>query len=95
MWPTIRVTPAPTNIVWVLRGEPEGWRVVGMVSQVYADQPPLILNFEDPDDMPYKKQLLDEAESGKQAAGEPGRSVARNQQAKRAAELSCVANANF
>jgi hypothetical protein len=57
------------NIIWVLRGESEGWRIVGMVTKVYPDQPPLVLNFEDPDDMTRKMQLLDAAEHG-QASGD-------------------------
>lgn len=56
-------------IIWVLRGESEGWRIVGMVTKVYPDQPPLVLNFEDPDDMTRKMQLLDAAEHG-QAVGD-------------------------
>jgi hypothetical protein len=46
------------DIIWVLRRESEGWRIAGMVTKVYPDQPPLILNFEDPEDMLRKQQLL-------------------------------------
>jgi hypothetical protein len=46
------------DIIWVLRRESEGWRIAGMVTKVYSDQPPLILNFEDPEDMLRKQQLL-------------------------------------
>jgi hypothetical protein len=46
------------DIIWVLRHETVGWRIAGMVTKVYSDKPPLILNFEDPEDMLRKQQLL-------------------------------------
>ena len=46
------------QIIWVLRKEIEGWRIAGMVMRVYADEPPLIYNFEDPEDMLRKQELM-------------------------------------
>lgn len=46
------------SIVWVARLDPEGWRVVGMAMKVFDDLPPLLLNFEDPDDMIAKQELV-------------------------------------
>jgi len=46
------------NVVWVVRLDPEGWRVVGMAMRVFDDMPPLLLNFEDPEDMLTKQQLV-------------------------------------
>ncbi|MEO1992815.1 MAG: hypothetical protein ABGW78_12825 [Pirellulales bacterium] len=46
------------NVVWVVRLDPEGWRVVGMAMRVFDDMPPLLLNFEDPEDMLAKQQLV-------------------------------------
>ena len=48
------------NIVWVVRLDPEGWRVVGMAMNVFDDMPPLLLNFEDPDDMIAKQEMVAE-----------------------------------
>jgi hypothetical protein len=63
------------DIVWVLRHEAEGWRIAGMVTTIYPDQPPLVLNFEDPEDMLRKQQLLHEGtdadRSQSQPSGEP------------------------
>jgi hypothetical protein len=40
------------EIVWILRRETGGWRVAGMATRVFESDPaPLVLNFEDPDDM--------------------------------------------
>jgi hypothetical protein len=52
------------EIVWGVRQEPEGWRIVGMVLQVLPNEEPLVLNFEDPDDMIRKQQLLHDREVG-------------------------------
>jgi hypothetical protein len=46
------------NVVWVVRLDPEGWRVVGMAMRIFADLPPLLLNFEDPEDMLAKQELV-------------------------------------
>jgi len=52
------------EIVWGVRHEPEGWRIVGMVLQVLPNEEPLVLNFEDPDDMIRKQQMLHDREVG-------------------------------
>ncbi len=46
------------NVVWVVRLDPEGWRVVGMAMKVFDDLAPLLLNFEDPEDMVAKQELV-------------------------------------
>lgn len=46
------------NVVWVVRLDPEGWRVVGMAMRVFDDMAPLLLNFEDPEDMLAKQELV-------------------------------------
>lgn len=53
--------PVTDEILWALRREKEGWRIGGMATHVFADQPPVILDFEDPEDM-QRKQLLVEQE---------------------------------
>lgn len=65
------------EILWVLRREREGWRIGGMATKIFEDQPPLLLDFEDPVDMRRKQQLA-EAELERRArqaaadqAGEP------------------------
>jgi hypothetical protein len=52
--------PHTDDIVWMLRKEPEGWRIAGMATTVFEDEPPLLLNFEDPQDMQRKQQLAEE-----------------------------------
>ena len=53
------------EIVWGVRHEPEGWRIVGMVLQILPNEDALVLNFEDPEDMIRKQQLLHDREAGK------------------------------
>lgn len=46
------------NVIWVCRLDPEGWRVVGMAMRIFPDLPPLLLDFEDPEDMLAKQQMV-------------------------------------
>ena len=48
------------NVIWVCRLDPEGWRVVGMAMRIFPDMPPLLLDFEDPEDMLAKQRLVAE-----------------------------------
>ena len=43
------------EIVWILRRETAGWAIAGFATRVFEDQPPLILNFEDPLDLQRKR----------------------------------------
>jgi hypothetical protein len=48
------------TLVWMLRREEGGWRIAGLGTMVFPDQPPLFLNFEDPEDMLRKQQLTED-----------------------------------
>ncbi len=48
------------TIVWILRKDPEGWRIAGMGTKLFDDSPPLLLNFEDPEDMIRKQRMAEE-----------------------------------
>lgn len=53
------------EIVWGVRHESEGWRIVGMVLQLSSkEEDYIVLNFEDPDDMMRKQQMLHDREVG-------------------------------
>ncbi|HEV3138010.1 MAG TPA: hypothetical protein VGZ26_08895 [Pirellulales bacterium] len=52
--------PHTDRIVWILRKGAQGWRIAGMTTKVFADQEPIILNFEDPADMLRKQQLAED-----------------------------------
>ncbi len=67
------------NVIWVVRLDPEGWRVVGMAMRIFEDMPPLLLNFEDPEDMLAKQAMVAEeltrratGSSGPRTAEKPG-----------------------
>jgi hypothetical protein len=57
--------PHTNEFVWALRRQPEGWRVAGVAVQMFPNQPPLLLDFEDPADM-LRKQQMAEAEFQRQ-----------------------------
>jgi hypothetical protein len=46
--------------IWVVRRESNGWRIAGVAAQVFPGEPPLLLNFEDPQDMIRKQQWVRE-----------------------------------
>ncbi len=48
------------NAIWVLRKEAQGWRIVGVAATVFPGEPPLLLNFEDPEEMAKKQQWVRE-----------------------------------
>ncbi len=49
---------AEEHILWVLRREAAGWRIAGMAPSIFPDEPPLLLNFEDPEEMFEKLQRV-------------------------------------
>ena len=63
------------NVVWAVRLDPEGWRVAGMATKIFDDLPPLLLNFEDPDDMIAKQEMvaLELQKRAQQAAAQPAK----------------------
>jgi hypothetical protein len=67
------------QILWILRKEAEGWRVAGMATKVFEDSLPIILNFEDPQDM-LRKQKLAEEEMNRRATAAAADSQAKKQQ---------------
>jgi hypothetical protein len=58
--------PHSDTIVWLLKQQPDGWRIMGMGTKVFEDMDPLYLNFEDPADMQRKQQAF-EAELARRA----------------------------
>jgi hypothetical protein len=59
------------NVIWVVRLDPEGWRVVGMAMRVFDDMPPLLLNFEDPEDMLAKQAMVAQELERRATSGTP------------------------
>jgi hypothetical protein len=64
------------EIIWVLRKQNDGWRVVGMATQVLPTERPTFLNFEEPEEMLSKWRMIDDTLEGRsrasqQAAGDP------------------------
>ena len=57
------------EITWILRQESNTWKVAGMSTALFPNQPPLVLNFEDPADMQAQVEQAN-AEMIRQAGGE-------------------------
>ncbi len=52
--------PKTDEAIWVVRRESNGWRIAGVAAQVFPGEAPLLLNFEDPEDMFRKQQWVRE-----------------------------------
>ncbi len=52
--------PRTDRVVWMLKKQGGDWRISGMATRVFPDMPPVILNFEDPEDMMRKQQAAEE-----------------------------------
>ncbi len=74
--------PITDEILWALRREKEGWRIGGMATQVFDDQPPVVLDFENPEDM-QRKQLMVEHEMELRARAELGATGSKSDQPDR------------
>jgi hypothetical protein len=63
--------PHSDDIVWALRLDPKGWRIAGMATTVFPNEPPLLLDFEKPEEM-IQQQKMAEAEMQRRAQGGQG-----------------------
>jgi hypothetical protein len=50
--------PVTDTAIWVLRKEEAGWRVAGVAAEVFPGEPPVLQNFEDPEDMFRKQEMV-------------------------------------
>ncbi len=48
------------EIIWVLKIDQGAWRIAGMITKVFPDLPPVVLDFEDPADMQQQQRLVQE-----------------------------------
>jgi hypothetical protein len=72
---------------WICRLEPEGWRVAGFAAYVFDGEEPLLMNFENPEDMAKHQQWLNEeldrrskAESTARSSGDSSTQAERKPQ---------------
>ncbi len=70
------------QMVWMLRKGPEGWRIAGVAAEVFEDEPPLQLDFENPQEMLKKQQWVQDeirrrAQENQSQAQKPQESIPR------------------
>ncbi len=58
------------DMTWMVRKEPEGWRIAGMAATVFEGEPPLLLDFENPKETLEKLEMLRQ-EITRRATDEP------------------------
>jgi ketosteroid isomerase-like protein len=64
--------------IWLVRKEPEGWRIAGVAPFFFEGEPPLLLNFEDPEEMAQKQRWLREEMIRRAQTGESEAQTAKN-----------------
>ena len=79
--------PKTDEAIWVLRREQRDWRVAGVAAQVFPGEPPLLLNFEDPDDMFRKQQWVREEIRRRTEAGDLQAKVEKNKKNRSVADV--------
>lgn len=52
------------TIVWMVRREGNGWRIAGMATRLAEDQPAVVLNFEEPEQMLERQQAVEAKRAG-------------------------------
>jgi len=50
--------PRTDQVIWMVRKVEEGWRVAGVAAPIFEGEPPVLLNFEDPEDMIHQQQMV-------------------------------------
>lgn len=59
------------DITWILRKEGNDWRIAGMATRLFPDLDPLVLNFENPEEMRAKVQAADQELARRMQEGQP------------------------
>ena len=62
--------PKTDNMLWLVRKDSEGWRILGIAAEVFPGEPPLLLNFEEPEKTNEKIRWLREEVRRRAAAAE-------------------------
>jgi hypothetical protein len=63
---------------FICRHEEEGWRVAGYAAYVFEGEDPVLMNFEDPEDMAKHEQLLEEEEARRSRPESTSRSTGQS-----------------
>jgi hypothetical protein len=52
--------PHGDDIIWALRRDDAGWRIAGMATTIFPGEPPLLLDFEKPEEMMQQQKMAEE-----------------------------------
>lgn len=66
------------NVTWVLRHQPNGWRIAGLATKPQPNAPEMFLNFENPEEMLARVQQAEGQPTTETAANPNGVRQARN-----------------
>jgi hypothetical protein len=58
------------TIIWMVRKEGDDWRIAGMATRLSEDQPAVVLNFEEPEEMLERQSSIEQQRSSDAAPAE-------------------------
>ncbi len=70
-------SPKTDEIIWTVRRTGGAWRIAGMAAKIFPDLPPVVMNYEDPEEMVRQRQLAEEEAQRRHAAPGPENREAR------------------
>ncbi len=69
--------PKTDEITWTVRRVGSAWRIAGMAAKIFPDLPPVVMNYEDPEEMVRQRQLAEEEAARRHSAAPPENREAR------------------
>jgi hypothetical protein len=79
------------DVIWVLRKEEGGWRIVGMITRPFPDKDPVVFNYEDIPSLVQAKNFI-EAESNRREAEEERQAAQKKPEGEHAAAKPLTAS---
>ena len=70
-------------IVWLVGKEGSGWAIMGMATKVFPDAAPLVLNFEEPQELLLRREAVKQELARRSNAGQPQQRVATEDPVRR------------
>ena len=62
--------PKTDEIIWSVRRVNGRWRIAGMAAKIFPDLPPVVMNFENPEDMIQQRKMAEEEATRRQSGSQ-------------------------
>jgi len=82
------------DVIWVLRKEEGGWRIVGMITRPFADKDPVVFNYEDIPSLVQAKNFIQEESERREAEAERQQATPKKPEGEPAAAKALTASSS-